>query len=337
MPENKSKRPSSATPLLGPIRSSSAPLERIRPADPPTILAADADGRRYCGIPYEDRYFYFDTLCFQSKTLLGAQDQWWLEAHCDDLRIRWDGELIYDERKRRWRTIHIHWPYRIQIEAQVPDDQALAFLADLTRNRDRRLTAVHLARDFTFDHRRDDKRAMLEFINEHWVQPYQPKNRGAPRFDNGGGSTGRRSRGHYATWYADEHCRIDGITECFHMEDRIHGKAAQKRIKIETPYDLLDFDHQGFWQKRDQQSLRRIDAQRLGQYHLNRRRRLRNRPSRYRDCRIGQILLRKFALDEEGNVCTQKFVQKYGRGPFLRKASELGLSDQISQACCIDI
>lgn len=341
MPKIKSKLPQSATPSRGAIRSSSAPIVRHPAADPAPISAIHPDDRRYCGIPYVDCYRYFDSALLLSKTLLGAADQWWLKKHCKDFRILWDGQLFFDERRKRWREIRVYPPYRFRFEGHLPDDEAREFLAHLALNGDRKLIAAHPTRDFTFDHRRSAKGQMLEFFNEHWVQPHQRKDRPAIRFDNGsidngGGSTGRRGKGYYFTHYASEHCRIDGIVECFHIESRHQGKQSLAKIGINSPLDLLNFDHEAYWQKADRVSLKKIDVQRLGQHHSNRQRGSRERPSdRHR--RIGGVLIRKYGLDQFGNICVQQFVQRYGRGPFLRNADETGLSDEKMQMSGIDI
>ncbi|WP_234679823.1 hypothetical protein [Bradyrhizobium monzae] len=341
MPKNKSKGARSATPPLDAIRSSSASVTRYRAADPLPPPGTELDERRFCGIPYVDCYHYFDSAYFLSKTLLGAEDQWWLQDHCEDFDILWDGQLFFDERRKRWREIRVYPPYRFRIEVHFPDDEAREFLVHLALNGDRKLVAAHPARDFTFDHRHSAKGDMLEFVNKHWTQSHQPKGRASARFDNGaldngGGSTGRRGRGHYFTHYASEHCRIDGIVECFHIEGRYQGKQALTKIGINSAFDLLNFDHLRYWQKVDRVSLKEIDVQRLGQYHSNRLRGSRERPSdRHR--RIGSVLIRKYGLDKFGNICVQQFIQRYGRGPFLRNVLERECFDQKIQTSGIDI
>ncbi|MBR0994923.1 hypothetical protein JQ580_29865 [Bradyrhizobium japonicum] len=335
MPKHKSIRHQSATPLLDSIRSSSASVIRYRAADIAPASATELDVRRYCAIPYVDCYHYFDSAYFLSKTLLGAEDQRWLKDHCEHFDILWNGQLFFDERRRRWREVRVYPPYRFRFEAHLPDDEAREFLAHLAMNGERKLIAAHAARDFTFDHRNSAKGEMLDFIDEHWVQPHQRKDRPALRFDNGsigngGGSTGRRGKGHYYTYYASEPCRIDGIVDCFHIEGRHQGKQALAKIGILSPLDLLNFDHQSYWQKADQANLKEIDIQRLGQYHSNRLRGSRKRPSdRHR--RIGGVLIRKFGLDQFGNLCLQQFIQRYGRGPFLRNVYEKEVSDRKMQ------
>jgi len=293
-------------------------------------LQTDADDRRYCGIHYSDRYEYFDTVYFQSERLISAEDQWWLEDHCDRLDILQDGQVIGG------RTVKVFYPYRFQIEVHRPDRKGLEYLARI----DIKLTAVHIARDFTFDDS-NGKGALLDFVSKHWVQPHQRKTRRVARFDNGqddngGGSTGRRGKGHYETYYASEACRIDGVVDCFHSEGRHHGKIALQHIGIDHKFKLLDFDFTEYWRKKDRTSFKGIDIQRLGQYHSNRQRGSRNRKSD-RDWRIGSVLIRKHAFDWLGNICVQQFIQKYGSGPFLRNADELGLSEENIQIGGIDI
>ncbi len=337
MAQNNQKIASNAT---GPARPS-ASVRRIRAADPPPLPPTAPDGRRYCSIPYEECHHYFDTAHFISKRLIAAEDRWWLEEHCDRIDILWDGQLFFDKRRKSWREICVYYPHRFRIEIQVPDDEARVFLARLCLTGDFKLVTAHPARDFNFDHRRNDKGDMHDLFNEHWVQPHQRKDRSAVRFDNGsndngGGSTGRRGKGHFFTHYASEHCRIDGIVECFHIEGRYLGKQALAKIGIDTASDLINFDHEALWRKADQACLKEIDVQRLGQYHSNRRRGSRQRQSdRHR--RIGGLLIRKYGLDQFGNICVQQFIQRYGRGPFLRNACVAELSNEKMQMSGIDI
>ncbi|MBR0852147.1 hypothetical protein JQ543_30735 [Bradyrhizobium diazoefficiens] len=293
------------------IRSSSAPIVRYRAAEPPPILATAPDGRRYCGIPYADCYFYFDTVKYLTKIEINEADRAWLRSHCKHLDIRRHGSWV--RAKRGHRQVNI-WPWRLRIECHLPDRAALAFFAKL---RDTKLTAAHLARDFTFEGS-PGKWAMLDLFSGAWVQPHL-KNDLRIIFDNGGFSTGRRAKGTYFTAYADLACRIDGITDCWHFEQRSHGTKALAQANLHEPADLIDFDHERHWEVKDRECLRWLDKRTLGRTHRNRQDKTRDQQSAARDLRIGGLLWRIFGTDEFGNSSVQHFIRGYGRGPFIRE------------------
>lgn len=315
MPKNKSKLPRSATPSREAIRSSSAPIVRHRAADPPPTLATDADDRRYCGIPYVDCYSYFDTVKYLSKTEITDAEQAWLRSHCKHLDIRRHGSWVRPKRGAPYQLVI--WPWRFRIECHLPDRDARAFFAKL---RDTKLTAAHIARDFTFADERG-KSAMLDLFSTCWVQSHL-KNDLRIFFDNGGFSTGRRAKGTYFTGYADLACRIDGVTDCWHFEQRAHGTKALAQADLHGPADLIDFDHQRHWQLKDKECLRSLDRRTLGRIQRNRLDKTRDQQSTARDLRVGGLLWRIFGTDEFGNTSVQHFIRGYGRGPFI---SELGI------------
>ncbi|MET4629444.1 hypothetical protein ABIB83_006483 [Bradyrhizobium sp. I1.8.5] len=310
MKKLRSKNTQSATRPHDAIRSSSAPLKRIRPVDPPPIFAADADDRRFCGIPYVDCYHYFDTVKYLSKTEITAADQAWLRSHCKHLDIRRHGSWARPKQGPPYQLVI--WPWLFRIECHLPDRDALTFFATL---RDTKLTAAHIARDFTFDDGRG-KSAMLDLFSTSWVQPHL-KNDLRIFFDNGGFSTGRRAKGTYFTGYADLACRIDGVTDCWHFEQRAHGTKALAQADLHQPADLIEFDHIQHWQLKDKLCLRTLDKRELGRSHRNRQDRTRDQQSTARDLRIGGLLWRRFGTDEFGDSSVQHFIRGYGRGPFI--------------------
>jgi hypothetical protein len=294
-------------------RSSSSPIVRIRPPDPPAILPTASDDRRYCGIRYADRYEYFDTVKYLSKTEISEADQARLRAHCKHLDIRRHGHWVRPKRGRPYQ-LKI-WPWRFRIEIHVPDREALEFFAKLP---DTEIRAVHIARDFTFDGE-PGKSAMLDLLSQHYVQRWQRK-RQRISFDNGGLSTGRRGKGQYFTCYISRPCRIDGIVDCFHGEGRHHGTRALAQIGIHNPADPLDFDFAQYHSAKDQECLKEIDKSRLGQYLRNKADNTRDQHQRASDLRIGGLIWRIYGIDQFGNSSVQQFIRSY---PAIRMAKNI--------------
>jgi hypothetical protein len=335
----------SATRVDNRQRTPSEPIVRVRVGDAPADPATASDGARWHGIPYAERYDYFDTLYFLSEMPLGSHDCYWLETQCKRFRVFKDGEVIYEKKsanypRGRKRIIRVHPPYRFLIEAHVPDRQAVArHLPDrealeLLGRYPLKLIAAHPARDFTFDYERD-KLAMLALFDRCWRQPYQRKDRNSIRFEFGG-STGRKAKGRYDTWYASKECRIDGIVECFHHDGREIGAATLARVGLDDRSSLLDFDFAGYFRKKDQSSLRDIDLKRLGQYHRNRQRKSRGRQAEAQDLRLGGLVFRIHAIEPDGEFSIRQFIKSYGNGPYVRKADQIGISENIFAIGALD-
>lgn len=306
MPKIRSNHTGSATQPRDAIRSSSASIVRYRAAEPPPARRTEPDERRYCGIPYVDCYFYFDTVKYLTKSEIVEADQGPLRARCKHLDIREHGEWIYPKNGTPYQ-LNI-WPYRFRVEIHVPDHIALAYLAELPQTI---VTAAHIARDFTFDDERD-KYSMLHTFEECWVQRWQRKRRRIS-FDNGGISTGRRPKGSYFTLYASKPCRIDGIWDCLHGEGRHHGRKALERIGIFSSADLLDFNFQAYWREKDRQSLKRINRAQLGRQIRNQLRGQRDQKVRSRDRRIGGLIWRLHGTDNFGIISSEQFIRSYPR------------------------
>lgn len=320
MSKHRSIRHQSATPPLDSIRSSSALVIRYRATDFAPAPATEPDARRFCGIPYEDRYLYFDTVKYLTKTEISASDQVWLRANSKHLDIREHGDWIVPKKGAPYQ-LNIY-PYRFRIEVHVPyPDQDLSNLTILrffAKLPDTKVTATHLARDFTF---RDEfaKIAMLDNFYAHYFQPWQRDHEWKTFFERNnplcgeltGFSTGRRGRGNYFTSYISQHCRIDGATDCFHGEGRHHGAKALKQISICSPQDLVDFDHEPYWREKDRQTLRQIDKRRLGQFLRNRSDKTRDQGFLSCDLRFGGFAWRFHALDDWDRFSVQQFIRSY--------------------------
>jgi hypothetical protein len=334
-----------ATRAIDRQRTPSEPIVRVRVGNPPADPATASDGARWHGIPYAEHYDYFDTLYFLSEMPLGSHDCYWLETQCKRFKVFKDGEVIYEKKSAKYprgrkRIIRVYPPYRFLVEAHVPDRKAVAMhlpereALELIVRYPLKLIAAHPARDFTHDNE-NDKLAMLALFGRCWRQPYQRQERNSLRFELGG-STGRKAKGRYDTWYASKECRIDGIVECFHHDGREIGAATLARIALDNRFNLLNFDFAGYWHKKDQSSLRDIDLKRLGQYHRNRQRKSRNRQAEGQDLRLGGLIFRIHAIESDGEFSIRQFIKSYGNGPYVRKADEIGISENIFRIGALD-
>jgi hypothetical protein len=262
--------------------------------------------QRFCGIPYTACHFYFDTLRFLTKSEISAGDVLAIRKRVKHLDIRAHGQWV---RPKRGQAYQLNlYPYRFRIEIHLPDAETIQFFAQLPGTI---LTAAHLARDFVFD-RPKDKQQLHELFSEHWVQRWQRKNRRIIFERNDGLSTGRRSRGSYFTAYSNRPSRITGEAECVHQEIRAHGRAALEKSGINELNDLLSFDFESFWKEQDQNSLKRVNVEKLGKF-------VRGKEDKSRadmiglDRRLGWLIYGIKGMDEYGNRSVEQFIRA-GRG-----------------------
>ncbi len=71
--------------------------------------------------------------------------------------------------------------------------------------------------------------------------------------------------------YADRPSKSDGKSPCCHLEWRCLGRDAVRRAGVQTPWDLVDYQHHKFWEKR--MLLQAVDYARLGRALRGKRRR----------------------------------------------------------------
>jgi hypothetical protein len=299
-------------------RGSVGSLIRVRAPNPAADPATALDGARWRGIRYADRYRYFDTIKVLSLRPIPEAALVMLRAHCKHVDVRRHNEVLHPKKGKPYQ-INIY-PWLFRIELHVPDQAALEYLA---KRRGLKLTRADPAQDWTFDDEQA-KLALFDHLAEHFTQPHLKKHKRIS-FDNGGISTGIKSKGRYFTFYASRECRIDGIVECLHIEGRYLGTEALAHIGLHKSKDLLRFDHAGYWAQIEAQQILAIDAERLGRHHSNRISRERKQHSdptpfhgyRSHDRWLGSLLYRIHASDEYGNVSVQSFLRNYGRGAFL--------------------
>jgi hypothetical protein len=251
---------------------------------------------------------FFDKIAFRTRRPLSKTKMKTLSANASfvDVRI---GHPIRNS------------PDALIVTVVAPRRKALELLAECP---DLKLNYVEVALDFLAE---DVSAAYLlhELFDCGFVQAWHGK-RETRRVENGT-YTGQKKPGHLFVWYSDRASKVAPWKSCLHVEGRHQGMAAVRRIGIQTPADLLTFDHTAYWRR--YLNLYHIDLARLGRFHRNRTRRERRKNTsidvsgRFKfdvDHRTGGLLFRIFSAHAHQPIrSVQRFVDQYGRGPFLKK------------------
>ncbi len=202
---------------------------------------------------------------------------------------------------------------------------------------------VELALDFSVPDEADRQR-LHDIIEQHLVKSHHGKHK-IVRFKSGEvthGSEadctyfGQRRCGLSFVVYSDKKSKVTNLP-AVHLEARVHGSAAVKRFSIKHVSDLIEFDQSQFWQKHLR--LLKVDTEILGRLHSNREQGRRRKTVAVKtyisgveynaDRRRGSILFRSHARHSLDEVfCTQLFVDRFGRGSFLK---EFSLGEAIGQ------
>ncbi len=256
-------------------------------------------------------FSYFDKLAFRTARPLAEKQMIILRKNASSVDLR--------------RGHHIRGSKNALILTVVnPNDRALRLLANRSS-----LVAnyVEVARDtILVDERRPLQ--LREIHDRTFVQPRHCK-RQTVLLEHGS-YTGQNRPGHRFVWYGDRPSKRGGVGNCFHLEGRHHGVIAVRRMGIHRASDLLEFNHAAYWRRH--LNFYEVDCARLGRWHLNRvtgQRRQRameknNNFAKYDiDRRTGQMLFRIFGHHEFQEVLSvQMFIDRYGRGPFLRRIDD---------------
>jgi hypothetical protein len=257
-----------------------------------------------------NRYHYFDRIRILVKDSPSPEWLKELDTEC--------GSVV--NLGRFWAN-----PLYTKLEIYQPSPKALLQLATLP---DEACTSyVEIACDLT-THDLSSVEMIAKAFQHGFLQPHHRKKK-VKAFDNDSGSVtgfttranpqkGKRRRGFWFQWYSDRPCKILDEPYCFHFEGKHEGGQAVKRLGIHHPRDLSKFDYDEYFSKHFGR-LYYIDYDRLGRFDENRRNGRRRKKSFDSDRRKGQALYRVFSLDpDETSRSLQSFVDRYGRGPFLR-------------------
>ncbi|UFW69204.1 hypothetical protein [Bradyrhizobium sp. WU425] len=235
-------------------------------------------------------YAYFDKIAFWIENVFTEEEKAFIRSQCGpggtDIdrnfpghRARFDPRLIQ------------------RIETRQPTPALRKFLSTVP--------GIHLnMAEFTLDlifNTEEERDEMWKYLDQHLVKR---KHKGTVRYFKGTRYTDRRwaSLNHVA--YRPLFAKLTGEVYCIHLEIRVCGAAALRRLKIGGIADLVEFDHHAFWETR--LLLKKVrDFGQLGRSYFNSLRPNRKDTPRkprvfstragfvyYTDRRLGQTILR---------------------------------------------
>jgi len=274
---------------------------------------------------------FFDKLAFRTPRKLGKADMAFL---------RLNARKRYHRLGQPIRNANLRW----LLVVVAPNDAALNLIA---KRRYLVVNCVEVARDELLQDARSALTRRDEY-DRHFVQRHHGK-RETTAVDNVTRTDAGRRAGVSFAWYADRPSKVTGHRHCFHIEGRYQGVRAVRRLGINAPADLTRFDHLAYWTRHDNRD--EVDRERLGRWHLNclagsrRQKLLIKQYGRFRynvDRAVGCALYRMYAETDAFarfcaqvdrpypedvqhpdkrtiEHCTQKFIDTYGRGPYLRR------------------
>jgi hypothetical protein len=210
------------------------------------------------------------------------------------------------------------------LTVNVPNRQALEFVASLSGAM---VNYLEISVDLIFD--QGEAERFHDWFNFHFVQPRHGKRESVFRVQGTTSYSGQRRRGNHFAWYSDRPSKASGEVDCFHLEGRHQGMEAVDKLGIEHPRDLLNFDHRTYCSKHLR--LYEMDLSRLGRRHSNQRSRARRQKPRFcrhgglvydEDRAMGCVIFRHWSTHEnQQQRSIQRFIDQYGRAPFLVRVS----------------
>jgi hypothetical protein len=233
---------------------------------------------------------YFDMIQVWVREPLDHGRLAWLRGQCGRRDRRLRGGLHVQTRPARFDR-----NYRQLLQLRQPKAPAFRWLAG---REDALINRAEITLDLTFESNaeRDDAQ---EFVHQHLVRRWHGRRQeirinssdNDTRYDAGRGAPNRM------VIYDEDHCRITGELHCLHIEWRVKGAKAVRSAGIESPRDLIGFNHHRFWQRR--LLLYEADLMRLGRLIRNHRSGARSRSSNRRDQITGEILVRRYDTVQE--------------------------------------
>ena len=269
---------------------------------------------------------YIDVLQVWLRDDLPEKHWRFLNAHSGSL---WRGRHLGIKEPLCWapqwrHTVRLYQPHREAIQFLAEIDQVLITYLELAH--DQIMTSPEAVE------------AWLRLAREHFVQRWHGKRR-TRIWANGNWRSGdldreilrdgkkirQRKIGTVFQGYGDRPCKVTGEIDCGHLEAKVYGSSAIRRIGISHPQDLIGFDVEGFW--RNNLILLDVDRERLGRWYTNRidRTRLQKSPitnSGYNPHRsTGNLLCRIYGMDPYGGFSIQTLIDQLGRGPWIERLS----------------
>jgi hypothetical protein len=245
--------------------------------------------------------FYFDRIRIWLREPLNSRDRKMLERNCAGL---------YEESARLG-------PYRCKIEVYRPSKIGLHTLSRLPDGA--MVNYIEVTSDLIMP-----DAAQLQVLHElfkHGFLQLRHGGKGLKSYE-GGFSTrktpepGARRGGFWFQWYIDRPCKVTGEDRCFHFEGKYEGRQFVKRLGVYHPRDLKGFDFTRYFKKH--LKLYRVDLDRLGRFDDNKRKGAKRKQSKVNDRKLGMALYRTLSAHaDQEDRSLQRFVDQYGRGPFL--------------------
>jgi hypothetical protein len=191
---------------------------------------------RFEGVIPSAKYAYFDKLAFWIENVFTEEQKAFIRSQCGpggtDLdrnfpghRARFDPRLIQ------------------RIETRQPTPALRKFLSTVPGIY---LNMAEFTLDLIFD-TEDERDAMWEYLDQHLVKR---KHSGNVRYFKGTRYTDRRWAPMGNVAYRPKFAKLTGEVYCIHLEIRVCGVAALRRLKIVGIADLIEFDHHAFWETR---------------------------------------------------------------------------------------
>ena len=191
------------------------------------------------------RYAYIDKIQFWVIDPLDQYTLDLLKAECGK-----GGLFVINKRAR------FDHRFRQRVQLRQPTENALRLLAQ--RN-DVLINGVEITLDLIFKNRAE-KEETFDFMHQHLVRRWHGSRQeirvyrgrqlvedddiGQSRYDAG------RPAPNTIAVYLENFTRVTGELNCLHIEWRAKGVRATRAAGINTPGDLLVFNHRAFWQKR---------------------------------------------------------------------------------------
>jgi hypothetical protein len=268
---------------------------------------------------------FFDKLAFRMSRRVSDRAQRFLKANA------------HKAYRRKGKPIrHSNQHYLLVVVA--PNARALAYIA---KRRNWLTNCVEVARN-VITRTAHEADLLQDQYDKGFLQPRHGKRETTSKGYSTRTDAGKGAGIQFA-WYADRPDKLTRAPHCFHIEGRHQGVTAVRRLGIQEPADLLRLDHVRYWKPHE--FLYDIDYERLGRLHLNRLSGSRRQRPRINQCgphhynvdrRTGGALYYALAVtrafakfdpdydDDQPDVRiiarnVQKFVDVYGRGPYLRR------------------
>jgi hypothetical protein len=153
--------------------------------------------------------------------------------------------------------------FRQRVQLRQPTENAFRLLAQRS---DVLINGVEITLDLIFRNPAE-KEAAADCLHQHLIRRWHGSRQEIRVQSDANGVIqyrfdARRSAPNKIALYPEDFTRVTGELYCLHLEWRAKGSRATRALGINSPVDLLRFDHRAFWQNRLR--LYDVDRQKLG-------------------------------------------------------------------------